>query len=55
MGNRRAHVSHMSRAGEQRLIDEIVDVLASGGEELRVFLTKNPVAENASSHALDPL
>ena len=54
VGDRRSHVRHMGRAGQQRLVDEIVDVLASGGQEFRVFLAKNPIAENASSHALTP-
>ena len=40
----------MGRAGEQWLVEKIVDVHPSGGEELRVLLAKNPVAENAASH-----
>jgi hypothetical protein len=41
-------------SGEQRLVKEIVDVLAAGREELRVFLTKNTIPKNAAGHG-DPL
>ena len=33
---------------------EVVDVRATGGEELRVLFAKYPIAENAASHALTP-
>ena len=54
VGDRRAHVGDVGGAGEQRLVEQVVDVHPAGREELRVFLAKNPVAENAASH-VDPL
>jgi hypothetical protein len=39
---------------QQWFVKKIVDVLAAGGEELRVFFTKNPVTKNASAHQIPP-
>ena len=51
VGDGGAHVRDVRRAGEQRLVEQVVDVDAAGGEELRVLLAKNSVAQNAASHA----
>ena len=40
--------------GQQRLVEQVVDVDAAGGEELRVFLAKNPITQNAASHVRNP-
>ena len=40
----------MGSAGQQRLVEQIVDVLAARGEELRVFLAENTISENAAGH-----
>ena len=54
VGDGGAHVGDVSGAGQQRLVEQVVDVHAAGGEELRVFLAKNPVTQNAASHAKPP-
>jgi hypothetical protein len=40
----------MCSVAQQRFVQEIVDVLAAHGEELGIFFTKNPIAQNASAH-----
>ena len=54
VGDRRADVGDVRGAGQQRLVEQIVDVHAAGGEELRVLLAQNPVAEDAASHVEPP-
>ena len=48
-----AHVGDVGGAGEQRLV-HVVDVGAADGEELRIFLAENTIAENAAAHAEPP-
>jgi hypothetical protein len=44
----------MGGALDERLVLEVVDVGAANGQELRVLLAKNAIAENASAHAGPP-
>ena len=37
------------------LVEQVVDVDASGGEELRVLLAKDTIAQNAASHGMPPV
>ena len=45
-----AHVGHVQRVCEQRLVQHVVDIDPTGGEELRVFLALNSIAEDAAGH-----
>jgi hypothetical protein len=35
---------------QQRFVQQVVDIFATYGEELGIFFTKNPIAQNASAH-----
>ena len=52
MSGGRADVGHVRRAGEQRLVAQVVQVHTAGREELRIFLAKYTIAENAAGHLI---
>ena len=55
VGDRRADVGDVGRAGELGDVVEVVEVHAAGGEELRVLLADDPIAEDAAGHSNPPV
>jgi hypothetical protein len=54
VGRGRPRVGDVRRPGELGNVAEVVEVHAACGEELRIFLADDPVAEDAARHAETP-
>jgi hypothetical protein len=55
VGHCRAYVRDVCCVGERRLVEQVVDVHAAGGEELRIFLAQNSVTQDAAGHVKPPV
>jgi hypothetical protein len=55
VGDGRADVDDVGGAVELGDVVEVVEVLAAGREELRIFLADDPLPEDAAGHSKPPV